>query len=392
MREACWEMQSYAAKKGCVVITSSSDATDHFQKYLDHGSDIVIIGEAEQALAEVCTHINEPSYWRQIEGLAIKQDAVPHLTTKRKVMKDLDSLPPPAWDLIDVSPYKNLWLQHHGYFSLNFVTTRGCPYKCNWCAKPIYGNRYNTHSAENIAEQIKKQQQQIGFTHVWFADDIFGLKPSWVIDFAIACKKNELRISYKIQSRADLLVSEEYVKALAESGCKEVWMGAESGSQKILDAMDKGTTVEEIKIARRLLKKYNIKASFFLQFGYLGEDFDDIKKTMSLVKETLPDDLGISVSYPLPGTKFYEKVKMDLTDKSNWSDSDDLTMMFKNTYSPAFYKTLHRLVHSIHRKEKAVRFLAEKNSVASRVRPAIAYLKYSLKGFIQYRQLKSQMN
>lgn len=122
-------------------------------------------------------------------------------------------------------------------------------------------------------------------------------------------------------------------------------MGAESGSQKILDAMDKGTTVQQIKEARARLQRVGIKACYFIQFGYPGETWDDIMLTVNLVRDTLPDNIGISVSYPLPGTKFHEMVKAQLGDKDHWTDSDELAMMFRGTYTSAFYKKLHRVLH-----------------------------------------------
>jgi anaerobic magnesium-protoporphyrin IX monomethyl ester cyclase len=350
MREACFEMQHYAKTKGCKVITSSSDATDHAEEYLKHGSDVVVIGEAEQTVLELCHAFKNKSSIDLIAGIATLKNNTLAKSNSRTVIKDLDTLPPPAWDLIDISPYKNMWLDKHGYFSLNFVTTRGCPYKCNWCAKPIYGNRYNSHSPENIVYEIKKWQQQFGFTHIWFADDIFGLKPHWLKDFEHYIKKENVSIRYKIQSRADLLLEEDNIEHLANSGCTMVWMGAESGSQKILDAMDKGTKVEQIYEATRLLKKHGIGVSLFLQLGYLNETVEDIKLTIKMVKDLLPDDIGISVSYPLPGTVFYDKVKEQLKDKSNWTDSDELAMMFKNTYKPEFYKQLQRYIHKVYRK------------------------------------------
>lgn len=391
MREACFEILTYAKSKGCKIITSSSDAADHYQSYLEHGADAIAIGEAEQTVLELCNAFKNNLSLELISGIAYSKNGEAVKTKKRSVIKDLDTLPPPAWDLLDIRPYKKMWMENQGYFSLNFVTTRGCPYKCNWCAKPIYGNRYNSHSAENIVKEIKKWQQVFGFTHIWFGDDIFGLKPNWLKDFAYHIEKENVKIRYKIQSRADLLVEEDSVKYLAGSGCDMVWMGAESGSQKILDAMDKGTTVDEIKKARKLLKENNIKASFFLQFGYLNETMEDIQQTISLLKETMPDDIGISVSYPLPGTLFYEKVKQDLSEKSNWTDSDELAMMFKNTYPAAFYKVLHRLVHSIYRKRKAQIKLNGPIHAGVKLKTGLSYLKYSFTEKLQTYQLKNSM-
>jgi anaerobic magnesium-protoporphyrin IX monomethyl ester cyclase len=346
MREAAFRMQKLAKAKQIPVIVSSSDATDHLEKYFSNGADYVLIGEAEQSLLELVTAMKGGAVNpMDIHGLAWQEKGQVLKSPSRQVLKDLDQLPLPAWDLVDIRPYKDTWLKHQGYFSLNFVTTRGCPYKCNWCAKPIYGNRYSSHSPYTIAKHIKELQTQFGFTHIWFADDIFGLKPNWLKEFYYAVQELGLKISYKIQSRADLLLEDDNIRYLAGSGCAEVWMGAESGSQKILDAMDKGTSLEQIRQATALLKKHGIKPCFFLQFGYLGEEMTDIGKTIAMVNELRPHDLGISVSYPLPGTKFYERVKSDLAEKQNWKDSDDLHLMFKSTYTPEFYRALQRFVH-----------------------------------------------
>jgi anaerobic magnesium-protoporphyrin IX monomethyl ester cyclase len=272
-------------------------------------------------------------------------------------LKNLDSLPLPAWDLVDVARYRKMWLKHKGYFSINFATTRGCPFKCNWCAKPIYGNRYNSRSPQHVVDELKMLKEKINFDHVWFCDDIFGLKPGWVTEFANLVEQERLEFSFKIQGRVDLMMEENYIKDLARAGCENVWMGAESGSQKILDAMDKGTRVEQIYAATALLKKHQIKPSFFIQFGYPGETKEDIELTIRMINKLLPAEIGISVSYPLPGTVFYKNVKSQLNEKSNWTDSDELALMFRNTYEPAFYKQLHRYVHKTYRKHMAFHYI-----------------------------------
>jgi radical SAM superfamily enzyme YgiQ (UPF0313 family) len=355
MREAAFEMIKFAKQKGCTVIVSSSDSTDHYEQYLHEGADFILLGEAEQTLLELVTAIEaSQNNFLSIAGLAFKQDDAIIKTIRRNVLKELDSLSFPAWDLVDIDPYRKTWLKHKGYFSLNMATTRGCPFKCNWCAKPIYGNRYNSRSPQNVVTELKLLKEKFYFDHIWFCDDIFGLKPGWVHEFADLLEKEQLHFKFKIQARADLLLQEDYIKDLARAGCENIWMGAESGSQKILDAMDKGTSVEQIYEATRLLKKLGINPSFFIQFGYPGETKNDIIKTISMINELLPYEIGISVSYPLPGTIFYEKVKTQLKEKTNWTDSDELALMFRNTYTPAFYKQLHRYVHKSYRKHVAI--------------------------------------
>jgi len=359
MREAAFKMIKHAKDKGCIVLVSSSDSTDHYEEYLHQGADFILLGEAEITLLELIQTINKNEKdYSKIDGISFLQNGNLIKTTKRHVLKELDSLPLPAWDLVDITPYKESWKKNAGYFSINIGTTRGCPFKCNWCAKPIYGNRYNTRSPENVIREIKFLKEKFDFDHIWFCDDIFGLKPGWVHAFADCLEKENLKLKFKIQCRADLLLQENYIKDLARAGCKNIWMGAESGSQKILDAMDKGTTIEQIYEATRLLKKNKINPSFFIQFGYLGETKDDIKKTIRMINELLPYEIGISVSYPLPGTIFHEKVKNQLHQKANWTDSDELALMFKNTYQPAFYRQLHRYVHKSYRKHLALDYLA----------------------------------
>lgn len=305
MREAAYKMIRFAKQKGHTVIVSSSDSTDRFEMYLKEGADFILIGEAEHSLLELVNALqkNKPDFFA-IEGLAFTQNNATIKTSRRNVMKDLDALPFPAWDIIDMKPYRTMWLKSMGYFSMNIATTRGCPFKCNWCAKPIYGNRYNSRSPQNVINELKMLKQNFECSHIWFCDDIFGLKPGWVHEFANLVEKEQLSFKFKMQGRVDLLLQENNIRDLARAGCDNIWMGAESGSQKILDAMDKGTTVGQIQEATELLKKCGIKPSFFIQFGYPGETKDDIQQTIRMINTLLPYEIGISVSYPLPGTVF----------------------------------------------------------------------------------------
>jgi len=365
MRQAAFTMMRAAKQRGCTVIVSGSDATDHLQEYFERGMDFGIIGEGEVTLAELVNSQQSPvsslqlpitNYQLQnIKGLAFRNaDGAITRTAPREFIRELDALPFPAWDLINVARYRELWLEHHRYFSMNLVTTRGCPYHCNWCAKPIYGQRYNVRSPENVVAEIKILRDKYAPDHLEFADDIFGLKPKWVARFADLLNADGIGIPFKCLLRADL-ATPETVAALARAGCQLVWMGAESGSQKILDSMDKGTHVEQIYAATERLHRAEINVGFFLQFGYLGEDRADIEQTLQMVRDCAPDDIGISVSYPLPGTKFFERVKSDLGEKQNWNDSDDLAMMYRGTFSPEFYRVLHRVVHYEFRMRRAIK-------------------------------------
>jgi anaerobic magnesium-protoporphyrin IX monomethyl ester cyclase len=394
MREAAFAMIKSASEMGCRVIVSSSDSTDRFEMYLNRGADFILIGEAELTLLELVQMLScDDNNFDSIEGLAFKSNGAFVKSKSRSVIKDLDSLPFPAWDLIDMEPYRKSWLKHAGYFSLNMATTRGCPFKCNWCAKPIYGNRYNTRTPGNVVAELKILKHKFGFDHIWFCDDIFGLKPGWVNEFARLLENESLTFRFKMQGRVDLLLQENNIMDLARAGCENIWMGAESGSQRILDAMDKGTTVEQIVEATRLLKKCGIKPSFFIQFGYLTETKEDIQKTISMINALLPYEIGISVSYPLPGTVFFEKVKKDLVQKTNWKDSDEMALMFRNTYQPAYYKQLHRYVHKSYRKHLAFEdikqlFAHPLKLNFYRIKRAVSVLYYLPAAFIEQLKLR----
>jgi anaerobic magnesium-protoporphyrin IX monomethyl ester cyclase len=361
MREAAFTMIQMAKARGCTVILCGADATDHYQTYLAKGANYVLIGEGEETLIELLDHLTRGQDPGQIIGLATART---QLVRRRPDIADLDRLPFPAWDLVDVEKYRAIWLRRHGDFSMNMVTTRGCPFHCNWCAKPIWGQRYHSRSAENVAAEMKWLKETYRPDHIWFADDILGLKPGWLPRFADAVQAQGSRIPFKCLSRADLLTRAGEVDALARAGAQAVWMGAESGSQKILDAMDKGTRLEQIHEAARRLKAARIRVGFFLQFGYPGETRADIEKTIQLVRECDPDDIGISVSYPMPGTKFYDAVHEQLGEKQNWQDSQDLAMLYPGPFSTAFYRKLHSVVHKEFRARKVWKSLRSPRDIA----------------------------
>ena len=346
MREAALAKIAAARARGCEVLVAGSDATDHPEPYLSAGARAVIAGEGEITLREAVAALfaRGAAGLSEVPGLVLAAPGAPVRTAPRPFVRDIDTLPRPAWDLVDVEGYRRRWMARHGYFSMNVVTTRGCPYHCNWCAKPIYGQRYAAHSPARVAEEVAALRATYAADHVTFVDDIFGLKPGWVEELAEQMAARGGPVPFKCLSRADLL-GERVVAALRRAGCRTVWIGAESGSQKILDAMEKGTTVEQIRGAAQRLRAQGIEVGFFLQFGYPGEGLDEIEQTLALVRECRPDDIGISVAYPLPGTRFYEKMRGQLGAKQNWTDSDDLAMMYEGPFSTDFYRLLHRVVH-----------------------------------------------
>jgi anaerobic magnesium-protoporphyrin IX monomethyl ester cyclase len=349
MREAALTMASAAKRRGAFVLASGSDVTDHPDLYVGASVDLAVIGEGDHTVPEVLewlTHdAKETGRPTHIAGLAFAGPGETLVrSTARRNERHPDVFAQPARDLLDIERYRAAWTERHGEFSLNMVSTRGCPFHCNWCAKPIWGQRYAMRTPSDVAAEMADVKTRFRPDHIWFADDIFGLRSSWVSEFADELIRRDAVIPFTIQSRCELM-TEQAVAGLARAGCREVWMGAESGSQRVLDAMEKGITVEQIRDGRRRLGDAGIRACYFTQFGYPGERWEDIEATIELIRDTLPDDIGVSVSYPLPGTRFHTMVAEELGSDANWELSGDLRMMFRGTYTTEFYRHLHVALH-----------------------------------------------
>lgn len=346
MREVAWEIAKASRKIGAVVVVHGSDSTDNPALFLANGFDYVLCGEAENVLVTLCSSILRAVEVPELDGL-VKLDKYgqivdsPQHLAKNPAWTQLSF---PARDLIDLEAYRTAWLGAHGYFSVNMVASRGCPYHCNWCAKPISGNRFHLRAASAVAEEMALLKQA-EVEHIWFGDDVFALNHHWVRELAEEVTIRNAAIPFKVQSRADLM-REDTVLHLKAAGCIEVWMGVESGSQLVLDAMDKGITLGTVIAARNRLRDAGIRACFFLQFGYPGETWAELQETIAFVREQRPDDIGISFSYPLPGTVFYERVRTQLGPKRNWTDSDDLCIMFKGAYTTDFYRAVREALHA----------------------------------------------
>ncbi|MBK8594481.1 MAG: radical SAM protein [Holophagales bacterium] len=350
-REASLRMIRAAKAAGARVAVNGSDAADSPDLYISAGADAVLLGETDRTFLEVVERWEKDPLTDlfDVPGLALPARAVGAFapavkTAPRPFVHDLDALPFPAWDLVDLGRYREAWTGAHGRLSWNVVTTRGCPYKCNWCAKPLYGMRYAQRSPGNVAEEMARLKATVGPGHVWFADDIFGLSYRWIERFADELAARDAVIPFTAQSRVDLMTPSA-IEALWRAGAEEVWLGVESGAQKILNAMDKGTTVVQVREATRRLKASGIRASWFLQLGYPGEEWPEVLATRDLIREERPDDVGVSVAYPLPGTVFHDRVRDQLGDKTHWKDSDELAMLFAGTYTGPFYRRLRDLLH-----------------------------------------------
>lgn len=358
MERQALAMVEAAKRRGLRVIVSGSDATDHEQRYLRAGADAVLVGEGEGTLVDALAAIERGAPLSGIPGVSTLEGGAP-AAIRRESSRDIDIFPRPDWGLVDLSPYERTWRRRHGYFSLNLVSSRGCSYGCSWCAKPLFGRQYVAHGASRIVEEVATVRR-LGAEHVWFGDDIFGLTEEWAGEFADGVVASGVRTPFMIQTRADLMVKHGLRRNLVRAGLQTAWLGAESGSQAVLDAMTKGLRVEDTYEAVRLLRADGVKVGMFLQYGYLGETDEDVAKTIKMVTDLMPDDLGISVSYPLPGTPFHEQVlalvagRGAARTKTNWQDSDDLDLMYPGAHRPAYYRSLHSYTHRVYRTRRGI--------------------------------------
>ncbi|MDR7271544.1 anaerobic magnesium-protoporphyrin IX monomethyl ester cyclase [Pelomonas saccharophila] len=340
MREAACTMVGSARRAGARVIVAGSDASDAPDIYLRAGADVALRGEGLDVLPALLRRLEAQP---DLPGNGLLTALEQPVTLQRHEAAELEA--PAAWDLVDIERYRSTWTAAHGYFSLNMAASKGCSFRCNWCAKPIWGQRYQQRSATAVATEMAELKARFAPGHVWFADDIFGFRSDWVQRFAAELDRLGGGIPFSIQTRADLM-TEAMARALADAGCREAWIGAESGSQQVLDAMNKGTTVAEIHQARERLQAVGVRVGFFIQLGYLGEGLDELLQTRRLIEEARPDDIGVSVSYPLPGTRFHEQVKAQLGAKTHWDDSADLAMMFRGSFGSEVYRAVRDLLHA----------------------------------------------
>ncbi|MDP6932151.1 MAG: radical SAM protein [Myxococcota bacterium] len=332
MRRAAFGMIAQAREHGARVLCSGPDASDSPDAYLQAGAQSTVSGEVCEALVEWLNGEDA------IQGVHGEQGA----GGRRSVIEELGRLPSPAWDLCDLEPYARTWRQHHGTWELNIWTARGCPYRCNWCSKPTWGRTYNVRSPQAVAADIAHVREHYGPDRIWFTDDIFAIRPGWLREFRSAL---DAPIPYRCLNRVDLVRDGSYTDDLAATGCDEVWVGAESGSDRILAAMDKETTVEEIRAATQVLRSREIRVGFFLQLGYPGESLRDVMSTVRLVQELGPDQIGVSVSYPLPGTPFHDYVSASMK-TTNWQASMDNAPLYEAPYSADFYGAAKEVLRS----------------------------------------------
>ncbi|HEX2909159.1 MAG TPA: radical SAM protein [Chloroflexia bacterium] len=348
----CREVAGRAIKKakaaGACVIAGGPDPSTYEELYLgEYGADYLVRGEAEITVKELVTTLLEgqaSEEIQQIPGLVFLKEGKVTGSPARALVKELDSLPMPAWDLLDLEPYFSGWRNRWGYTSLHIMTSRGCPFSCNWCSKEIFARSFRQHSPQRVVDEMLLLRDHYGVDRLWLADDITGPNKKWMAKWHSEVLKRGAQIPFECLTRVDL-VDETLIRQLKETGCWKIYYGAESGSQKVLNAMNKETTLEEIKNATRLTKAAGIKVGFFIMFGYPGESLEDIQLTEQMLAELKPDTAGFSVAYPLKGTLFYEQVKAQMSPQQHqWSSTNENRLLFQARYPNQFYNLTIRIL------------------------------------------------
>jgi anaerobic magnesium-protoporphyrin IX monomethyl ester cyclase len=345
--------------KNTVIILGGPDVRHHAEDYLAVGADYCIIGEGEETLRELIMQL-EASLPRHssprmgglrgasgIRGIMFKDDKGDSISTpERPFIKNIDELPFPDFDKISILHYFNAWKKNHGFTSLTVSTMRGCPYSCKWCSKAVYGISYRRRSPEKVVEELVFLKDHYHPDQYWFVDDVFTISKSWLQDFLHHLRKNNLNIKYECITRADKMDAET-VQLLKETGCYKVWIGGESGSQKVLDRMDRRVTAEQVREMIIMSKKAGLETGTFLMLGYPGETIKDIDETISHLKLANPDHFTLTLAYPIKGTDFYDEVAttIKVSISGIFGDHSDRDLDFQRTYKPGFYKHAIRYVH-----------------------------------------------
>jgi radical SAM superfamily enzyme YgiQ (UPF0313 family) len=337
-------IKSEPSLKNCRIILGGPEVRNHAHNFLKIGADFIVIGEGEETTLELIQILEGISLnskelsFHNIKGIAFLENNELIITPERPLIKDINSLPFPNRKKIDFTPYLNGWKTHHGHSMMSINTMRGCPYTCKWCSRAVYGGTYRRRSPQLAAQEMQFIKQNYKPDMIWFVDDVFTIHHKWLSEFAEEVKKQDAVIPYEIISRADRL-NEEVIKTLKESGCFRIWVGAESGSQKIIDTMDRRVDVLKTREMIQLTKQHGIEAGTFIMLGYPGETKEDIKETITHLVESNPSQYTITIAYPIKGTELYSEVSNEFLNQGlEWESSTDRDIDFKRTYPKQYYQ------------------------------------------------------
>jgi anaerobic magnesium-protoporphyrin IX monomethyl ester cyclase len=337
-----------AKEAGWRTIVGGPEPGAYINEYLASGADVVVLGEGEVTLEELIPTLRAQAFDKldQIAGIAFSApDGTVIRTRPREQIKDIDAQPWPARESIDSAKYVEVWRKHHGMGSVSLITARGCPYHCRWCSHEVFGKTHRRRKPASVADELEWLIDRYQPQMAWMADDVFTIHHGWLFQYASELKNREIKLPFECISRADRL-NQKVVDTLAEMGCFRVWIGSESGSQRILDAMERGVTVEEVQKAVGLCRTAGIQTGMFLMWGYEGEELSDIEATVEHVKKADPDIFFTTVAYPIKGTPYFADVADRVETLKVWSQGSDRDFRVRNRHSRQFYRFADKLLRS----------------------------------------------
>jgi radical SAM superfamily enzyme YgiQ (UPF0313 family) len=310
-------------------------------EYLEWGADVIVIGEGELALLELLPVLERagPNRLHDVSGIAFRDEAGRAVRTPERIkIRDLDALPFPDREAIDHQKYLQAWRTHHGSSSVNLITARGCPYRCNWCSHAVYGFSHRRRSPANVADELQEIIERYDPDQVWYADDVFTISHPWLELYVEELERRGIHRPFEAITRADRLATKKSVELLRRLGCYRIWVGSESGSQRILDAMERGVSVEQVRHSTRLAQAHGIEVGMFLMWGYEGEEIEDIAATVEHVKRSNPDVFLTTVAYPIKGTGYFDKVRGKVELPLEWAEASDRDYVVAGRRSKDYYK------------------------------------------------------
>lgn len=324
--------------KDAKVVLGGPEIRYNAENYLQNGADLLVVGEGEQTFFEVCeAYLKNKTLPLTIDGIALLQNGQVVFTNERALIKDINVLPMPARKKIDLKLYGNAWKKHHGYSMYSISTMRGCPYTCKWCSRAVYGGTYRRRSAKLVVDEMLYLKEQYQPDRLWFVDDVFTINHKWLKEFHQEVLQRNAMIPYEIITRADRM-TEEVIQLLKDTGCFRVWIGAESGSQRIIDAMDRRVEVAKVREMIIKSKQAGIEAGTFIMLGYPGETKSDIRETIKHLTSSQPSFYTITVAYPITGTPLYNEVNHTIKVEAQWQNITDRDYDFKRLHSKKYYQ------------------------------------------------------
>jgi anaerobic magnesium-protoporphyrin IX monomethyl ester cyclase len=307
--------------------------------YLDAGFDAVVPGEGEATLLELAGRIAAHRDLTTVPGLIVRREGRLVRGPHRPFLKDLDALPLPAWDLVDMERYLDEWQKRTGERRAAVLTSRGCPFDCSWCSKPTFGRTFRQQSPARVVEELVALKTRYGVDYVRFCDDVFGISRPWIDELIDRMQAADLGLQFECLARVDLL-KPDLLHRLRSVGLARVYVGVESGSQKMLDLMNRGTKLGQVERTAAALRAEGIRQFWFLMLGYPGETLEDIEATLQLFRRFSPEEYSVSIAVPIPGTRFHQVVKDRLLrrKRAGTRGSGGSSLLYEAAYPETLYR------------------------------------------------------